>query len=357
MEILETLKVFLDCKNCVFVLAIDYQVVNMGVEQKYGDLFKDKEKSRKFFDKIIQVPFKMPVAHYKIDKYVEKTLSDMNFSTNKVGGYIKLITDSIGCNPRGMKRIFNAFLLLSYIYPNVDSEQDETNQLMLFASLCLQLSFEEVYNYIVANENETVNAEWFNGILNDEEPLDFLETLKETLEEDQPNYYVKASTYLKSFAAVISDGKKNVTEDQVKKLFECLKIASTTASISTSTVAVQTTSRKRLENVMAVIEHVRRNKDQDLNKTTTEAIKAVGYEHGKKNGSKKTGNYQSTVSSDCIRGLKLGTKQNFIGEIKTLFDTFDSGGDFTKCELYKIIVKEAAKGESLEKQFNAIKEM
>ena len=71
VELLEVLKNFLDCKNCVFVLAIDYDVVWRGVAAKYGNVVGDdpkevQKKGRDFFDKIIQVPFKMPVASYKV---------------------------------------------------------------------------------------------------------------------------------------------------------------------------------------------------------------------------------------------------------------------------------------------------
>ena len=48
VELLEVLKLFLDCENCVFVLAVDYEVVNMGIKQKYGSEV-DAHKGRSFF--------------------------------------------------------------------------------------------------------------------------------------------------------------------------------------------------------------------------------------------------------------------------------------------------------------------
>lgn len=38
VELLEVLKVFLDCEKCVYVLAVDYEVVTQGIKQKFGDL-------------------------------------------------------------------------------------------------------------------------------------------------------------------------------------------------------------------------------------------------------------------------------------------------------------------------------
>lgn len=62
VELLEVLKLFLDCDKSVFVLAINYAVVSQGIKQKYGDSLGN-DKGRSFFDKIIQVLFKMPGAH------------------------------------------------------------------------------------------------------------------------------------------------------------------------------------------------------------------------------------------------------------------------------------------------------
>lgn len=87
VELLEVLKLFLDCKQCVFVLAIDYEVVIRGSIEKYGfasymsDKIEDKERNREyekgksFFDKIIQVLFKVPVAVYDIKNYLKMVLT------------------------------------------------------------------------------------------------------------------------------------------------------------------------------------------------------------------------------------------------------------------------------------------
>lgn len=152
VELLEVLKLFLDGDNCVFVLAIDYEVVSQGVKQKYGSLLGE-EKGKSFFDKIIQVPFKMPIAQYDVVNYVTKTLDKMAIQCTDEEVkevYVNLIRSSIGCNPRSMKRLFNSFFLLNKIAPDL-TKDNEWNKKVLFAVLCLQLSYEKVYNYIVNN--------------------------------------------------------------------------------------------------------------------------------------------------------------------------------------------------------------
>lgn len=161
VELLEVLKVFLDCEHCVFILAIDYAVVSQGVKEKYGSLIGE-DKGKSFFDKIIQVPFKMPVAHYKVDKFIVEMFKQVNIdlSADKdANAYVNLIQASVGCNPRTMKRLFNAYLLLDCISSNVntvhaDKQREAWNKQMLFAILCCQHAFEDLYNFMVRNSED-----------------------------------------------------------------------------------------------------------------------------------------------------------------------------------------------------------
>ncbi len=355
VEILEILKVFLDCKNCIFVLAIDQQIINIGVEQKYGDLFKDKEKCKNFFDKIIQVPYKMPVSLYKIDRYLEKSLEDMNFKGDNVERYKELISKSIGYNPRGIKRVFNAFLMLTYIYPDKDLDTNEMNRLMLFATLCLQLSYEDVYTYILENRKDVGNGEWFNSILVDVESNDFLMGLKQTSDAEQSTTYTKTIEYLKVLVniikdnePVIKDNERVITDKQVAKLYDILETASTASSIPTNKTR-SSNNPLMLDNILSVIQDVREHKNdgKPISKQLSEAFVRVG----------RAKNIKSTsVSSALTRGkLKLDSTSNVAEKIEELMIAFDNDSDFTQCELYKRL--DAAYGErcSLIDYFKEIK--
>lgn len=185
VELLEVLKLFLDCDRCVFLLAIDYSVVSQGIRQKYGESL-DRDKGRSFFDKIIQVPFKMPVAHYDIEKFVRAAMEQMHLPVADAAPYVSLIRTSIGYNPRGIKRLLNAFLLLQRIHSGERLDQDHEKRL-LFAVLCLQLSYEEVYNFVVRSIsqltptffNQLAQPERYAALLSDDE-------LDEDMEETDP---------------------------------------------------------------------------------------------------------------------------------------------------------------------------
>lgn len=165
VELLEVLKLFLDCKQCVFVLAIDYEVVIRGAIEKYGfasytsDKIDDKERNREyekgksFFDKIIQVPFKVPVAVYDIKNYLKDGFNKINLKIddNDLQDYIDLCVSSIGSNPRSLKRLLNAFLLLTFIGEGSIDLNNKDKAKLLFAALCLQQYNEKIYNLIVSH--------------------------------------------------------------------------------------------------------------------------------------------------------------------------------------------------------------
>ena len=148
IEVLEVLKNFLDVPRCVFVLAIDYNVVIKGVEDKYGK----EEKGKSFFDKIIQLPFKMPVPHYNIEGFVEQeynAISNEKCEKSDVEILTSIINSSVGSNPRSMKRLFNAFSLLLNIDNAEEGDEERNDKKLLFAVLCIQQHFEDLYFYLV----------------------------------------------------------------------------------------------------------------------------------------------------------------------------------------------------------------
>ncbi len=252
VELLEVLKLFLDCDKCVFVLAIDYAVVSQGVKQKYGELLGE-EKGRSFFDKIIQVPFKMPVAKYNVNNYVSKALNavGVNVPDEEVDIYVKLIQTSVGCNPRAMKRLFNAFWLLNKVSVN-ESVVSVSERKVLFAVLCLQLSFEKIYNYIVTNPEECLDGSLLRFLADVNSYAKTKETDKLLLElhiEDE-NEGVRAANFMAVFNDVLDkdgDGKLSLLE--IQDFIKILGFTTITATAAVETVpADQVESRWRYHN-------------------------------------------------------------------------------------------------------------
>ena len=89
VRILELLKNIFNVPGCVFVLAIDYQVVIKGLEGKFGKRTTENEwEFRAFFDKIIQLPFMMPMGQYNIGMYVNDLLKRIGFVDHEIEGSV-----------------------------------------------------------------------------------------------------------------------------------------------------------------------------------------------------------------------------------------------------------------------------
>ncbi|MBE6901171.1 MAG: hypothetical protein E7478_01720 [Ruminococcaceae bacterium] len=161
VELLEVLKLFVDCENCVFVMAIDTSVVFQGIREKYGSDMS-QAKAQSFFDKMIQLPFKMPVAYYRLDGMIERLLTFMQDNTiikdaNERREFISLLKSTAGGNPRSLKRLVNSVMLIDKVAvkKGIYSEQltpDKPLKVQILVALsCLQHRFNEVYDFIVGN--------------------------------------------------------------------------------------------------------------------------------------------------------------------------------------------------------------
>ena len=63
VNFLELVKNLFDLPHCIFVLAIDYDVVVRGLTPRFGPKTDENAREfRSFFDKIIQLPFNVPVS-------------------------------------------------------------------------------------------------------------------------------------------------------------------------------------------------------------------------------------------------------------------------------------------------------
>ena len=214
VELLEVLKLFVDVENCVYVLAVDYEVVSQGIRKKFGDVVT-KEKGKSFFDKIIQLPFRMPVGLYNLDKYITSTLNDFGIKAvgKELENYKELITSSIGQNPRSMKRLFNSFQLIKTIAIKQNGAQPikaETERI-LFAILCMQMAYEDLYDYLLSNRRLFFEPDFF--VVNDPQHLG-LRLYKDLAEPD-----LRAITPMFNFYQVFHDSIQ-LDEDRTLSVVE-----------------------------------------------------------------------------------------------------------------------------------------
>jgi len=164
VQILELLKNIFDVEHSIFVLAIDYQVVVKGLRFKFGDPTEENEwEFRAFFDKIIQLPFMMPMSTYTLDDYITHMLCEeiqlfKNNAEKKLisGGILtKIVRLTIGHNPRALKRLTNALSLINIYNKDLLDRDDNSTEIkqLVFALICLQISFPKIYEVLLSNPN------------------------------------------------------------------------------------------------------------------------------------------------------------------------------------------------------------
>ena len=189
LDLLASVKNFLDVPGCVFLLAVDYEVIQRGVAETMG-VAERRRHGKSYFDKIIQVPFNMPVASYNVRGYVMALLG-WEWVGGKDGRYEKaertdeeakrendallflnqrtmgwevgrdlenLTLLTVGRNPRAIKRAANYFALLKRVF-DANGGQNEAKKRggpwqeqtlrLLYGMACFQLAYPELFTLFV----------------------------------------------------------------------------------------------------------------------------------------------------------------------------------------------------------------
>lgn len=205
VRILEILKNLFEVDNCLFILAIDYDVVVKGLIPKFGPMTEKNEREfRSFFDKIVQLPFSMPVSAYSIESYIADGLQNIGFlSSEELSHKITLSQESVfvkdaiclmieastGTNPRSIKRLINTLSLIKIItfddYENAHNES--INEKLVFLGLiCIQITYPQIYSLLYKEPNF---IEWDDFFAQDcrmkKIPKDILDQLSERDEFDE----------------------------------------------------------------------------------------------------------------------------------------------------------------------------
>jgi hypothetical protein len=249
VELLEVLKIFMDVPNCVFVLAVDYGVITQGLIKKFGDQV-EHSKGKSFFDKIIQLPFTVPTSRYDISTYIKNLLAGVvggNIDESTIKAYREIADSSIGSNPRSLKRIFNSFILLNMVatrkgtFDEADGVKKQDKQRVLFATLCLQMAYEKLYEFMIINKDE-LNADFFESMreLDANETNQLVEEFKGVLiaekvlkaNDDNKSYYGKLSTFMEVFynSLQLDDDLDDLSEEELANLKNILSFSAITAN-------------------------------------------------------------------------------------------------------------------------------
>ena len=111
VDFLNSLKTFLDIRGCIFVLGCDYNILESALKNKYEgemEIYED------YFDKIVQTEFYIPkISEQAIKNYLQ-FLTDWN--DKEIEECTQLVIHSISGNPRKIKRVVNATMLIKSVF-------------------------------------------------------------------------------------------------------------------------------------------------------------------------------------------------------------------------------------------------
>lgn len=150
VALLEALKNLFDIRRCLFVLAIDFDVVRVGVERKYGTVAAGgRDIAQDFFDKIIQMSFAVPISHYDVMPLVNGRLRSFSFFSDE-RDYVRLrdqvraiVILSTARNPRTIKTVLNTLQITVALDKSARQPADYRLMQLLLAGM--SKSFPDLY--------------------------------------------------------------------------------------------------------------------------------------------------------------------------------------------------------------------
>ena len=163
--------------------------------------------------------------------YVKHSLQEIGYSDDiNVNLCVELISNSIGKNPRAIKRLLNSALLLKKIQG--DKLFTKENELILFGILCLQLSYEEVYNFFVTNLGDFNTFEELKKLTDEKfyNEVDEGKSLAEELSLDGDSI-LRVTKLMKSIINTIDqDNIETPSEEKIQNFINLVGISTITSA-------------------------------------------------------------------------------------------------------------------------------
>ncbi len=144
IQVLEALKLYLDCGQCVFVVGAEPAVIEEAITRRYAS--NPVLSSSEYLEKIVQVQFVVPRVRTRrvLQLYEENLLPQDSRQLED------LVIYSTRRNPRKVKRFLNAYTVATRSV-NGDGPLELEEQLSLSKVLLTQHCFPQFYRHLVTN--------------------------------------------------------------------------------------------------------------------------------------------------------------------------------------------------------------
>ncbi|WP_030568325.1 KAP family P-loop NTPase fold protein [Streptomyces aureocirculatus] len=137
ITVLDSLKLFLGEASCVFVLAMDYQVVAEAAARRFHSDKPDAARGRQYLEKLIHFPYHLPgVSFEAIVRHLQDKITDSGLAGSRE--LWELIEVAFAANPRRVRRFVNG-LNVTVMTLRLNPDDPPSHRLLLHAGTLLAL--------------------------------------------------------------------------------------------------------------------------------------------------------------------------------------------------------------------------
>ena len=152
VKVCEALKLYLDVRGLIFVIACDQSVLARGVALSGRGTASE---GRAYLEKIVQVAYRMPPPEEEQIRTLIRAYAYESGTVNLFDETVtNIITEGAGRNPRRIKRIINSFVLEYHL--DSDWSQPPLGSTLLVTAIILQHLYTPFYDLLVS-ENLDAN--------------------------------------------------------------------------------------------------------------------------------------------------------------------------------------------------------
>ena len=149
VKMLEAIKLFLDIENCAFVMAIDKEVVELGVEYNYRDYKRISDKvpitGNEYLEKMITLPFLLPsIQKEKIKEFIEKNPKYISLFEQE-NELLNLFYDTVPSIPR---KVIRALDLYNFKLRLNGALNTNINKKIILVVSLIELFIPELYRHV-----------------------------------------------------------------------------------------------------------------------------------------------------------------------------------------------------------------
>jgi hypothetical protein len=135
LQLLDSIKVFLDIPGCIFLLALDLSVLQKALGTKYP---QDSVAQREYLAKIIQLPFHLPpLTAEDLTTYLREL--EVSFPDERCR---EVFLSALARNPREIKRVINSYSLIWHL---ARASQTSLQPVRLAKVIAIQQGFGDLF--------------------------------------------------------------------------------------------------------------------------------------------------------------------------------------------------------------------